>query len=79
MSQRFRLVFVGQFFVEKLCFCQIISSFIHMNEIQLIKAIADEVDGSFEDARKYLNAFSKVVETKLREGRKISIKGLGIL
>jgi len=48
-----------------------------MNKTELIEKIADEANGSKNEAQKFFDAFTNVVESELRKGNQVQITGFG--
>ena len=48
-----------------------------MNKTELIEKIADEANGSKNDAQKFFDAFTNVVESELKKGNQVQITGFG--
>ena len=48
-----------------------------MNKTELIEKIADEANGSKNEAQKFFDAFTNVVETELKKGNQVQITGFG--
>ncbi|MDQ4083870.1 MAG: HU family DNA-binding protein [Actinomycetota bacterium] len=48
-----------------------------VNKTQLIERIADEADSSKNDAQKFFDAFTNVVESSLKKGEDVQITGFG--
>jgi DNA-binding protein HU-beta len=48
-----------------------------MNKTELIEKIADEANGSKNEAQKFFDAFTNVVESELKKGNQVQITGFG--
>jgi DNA-binding protein HU-beta len=48
-----------------------------MNKTELIEKIADEANGSKNEAQKFFEAFTNVVESELKRGNQVQITGFG--
>jgi DNA-binding protein HU-beta len=48
-----------------------------MNKTELIEKIADETNGSKNEAQKFFDAFTTVVESELKRGNQVQITGFG--
>jgi DNA-binding protein HU-beta len=48
-----------------------------MNKTELIEKIADEANGSKNEAQKFFEAFTNVVESELKKGNQVQITGFG--
>ncbi len=48
-----------------------------MNKTELIQKIADEADGSKNEAQRFFDAFTNVVESELKRGNQVQITGFG--
>ena len=48
-----------------------------MNKTELIEKIADEANGSKNEAQKFFEAFTTVVESELKNGNQVQITGFG--
>ena len=48
-----------------------------MNKTELIEKIADEANGSKNEAQKVFDAFTNVVESELKKGNQVQITGFG--
>jgi DNA-binding protein HU-beta len=48
-----------------------------MNKTELIEKIADEANGSKNEAQKFFEAFTNVVESELKNGNQVQITGFG--
>jgi DNA-binding protein HU-beta len=48
-----------------------------MNKTELIEKIADETNGSKNEAQKFFEAFTNVVESELKRGNQVQITGFG--
>ncbi len=48
-----------------------------MNKTELIEKIADQANGSKNEAQKFFDAFTNVVESELKKGNQVQITGFG--
>jgi DNA-binding protein HU-beta len=48
-----------------------------MNKTELIEKIADEANGSKNEAQKFFDAFTNVVESELKKGNQVQVTGFG--
>jgi DNA-binding protein HU-beta len=48
-----------------------------MNKTELIEKIADKANGSKNEAQKFFEAFTNVVESELKKGNQVQITGFG--
>ena len=48
-----------------------------MNKTELVQEIADKTNASKNDAQKFFDAFTNVVESQLKKGNQVQITGFG--
>jgi DNA-binding protein HU-beta len=48
-----------------------------MNKTELVQEIADKTNASKNDAQKFFDAFTDVVESQLKKGNQVQITGFG--
>jgi DNA-binding protein HU-beta len=48
-----------------------------MNKTELVQEIADKANASKNDAQKFFDAFTDVVESQLKKGNQVQITGFG--
>ena len=48
-----------------------------MNKTELVQEIADKTNASKNDAQKFFDAFTGVVESQLKKGNQVQITGFG--
>jgi DNA-binding protein HU-beta len=48
-----------------------------MNKTELIEKIANQANGSKNEAQKFFDAFTNVVESELKKGNQVQITGFG--